>query len=134
MTQNEVISSGVIASSMTFLVGGITENIKVLIVFFTVNFILGALVGIKNKELCSERALDGIFKFIAIFSILILLHHFTKLSSATDDIEALKTATLYFFMAYYATSILENAVLIGVPMPEQLKKVLKVLKEKNNLK
>lgn len=133
MTKNEFVTSGVVASIMKFLIGGITENIEVLIVFFTVNFILGIMVGIKNKEVCSERALDGIFKFIAMFSVLILLHHFSRLSSAPDAIEELKTATLYFFIAYYAISSLENVGLMGVPLPEQLKKVLKALKEKNNI-
>ncbi len=83
-------------------------------------------MAILEKKLSSEVGFRGIFKKILIFS-------FVAIGQIVDTQlvghgSVLRTAVIFFYISNEGISILENATVIGLPVPEKLKEVLVQLK------
>lgn len=100
-----------------------------LIVFVVVDYVTGVMVGILNKELSSQIGFRGIFKKVVIFSLVAVAHIID--THVIGNGSVLRTAVIFFYLSNEGISILENAVKIGLPIPEKLKNVLEQLKEGN---
>lgn len=111
------------------VMGGFDGFLYALVVFVAVDYVTGVMVGILNKELSSQIGFRGIFKKVVIFSLVAVAHiidiHVIRNGSV------LRTAVIFFYLSNEGISILENAVNIGLPVPEKLKSVLEQLKEGN---
>lgn len=116
------------SSLLCFLFGEITTPILVLIVAMTVDYITGMINGIINKELSSTKGLKGFFKKVVI---LLLVAFATQVDKIIDSDGLIHNFVLYYYIATEGLSILENAVSIGLPVPDKLKEVLSQLKEKD---
>lgn len=115
---------GTILGLITYLVGGFDNLLITLLIFMFLDYVTGVIKGIVKKELSSQKSMIGILKKIGYIFIIILSTFFDKIT--TDGENAIRTLTLYFFIANEAISILENWALIGLPLP---KKLLEVFKE-----
>lgn len=107
--------------------GGYDGFLYALIVFVIVDYITGVMVGILNKELSSRVGFRGIFKKVVIFSLVAVAHiidtHIIRNGSV------LRMAVIFFYLSNEGISILENAALVGLPIPKKLKDILEQLKE-----
>lgn len=81
--------------------------------------------GILAKKLSSETGFKGIFKKIFI---LLMVGIATKLDLAIG-IEGIRYIVISFYIANEGISILENATLIGLPVPKKIKEVLEQIKK-----
>lgn len=108
-------------------IGGYDGFLYALIVFVMVDYVTGVMVGILNKELSSRIGFRGIFKKVVIFSLVAVAHiidtHIIRNGSV------LRTAVIFFYLSNEGISILENAALVGLPIPKKLRDVLEQLKE-----
>lgn len=109
--------------------GGFDGFLYALIVFVVVDYVTGVMVGILNKELSSQIGFRGIFKKVVIFSLVAVAHIID--THVIGNGSVLRTAVIFFYLSNEGISILENAVKIGLPIPEKLKNVLEQLKEGN---
>lgn len=113
-----------------WLVGGYDTMMVTLLLFMCADYISGIMCGITNKELSSEVGFKGIAKKIMI----LLLVGATNLLGQATGIEGLRYIVISFYLANEGISIIENASILGLPVPQKIKDVLEQLKNTSNEK
>lgn len=107
-----------------WLIGGYDTMMVSLLIFMIVDYISGIMCAIANKELSSEVGFKGIFKKFMI----ILLVGITNLLGVSTGIEGLRYIVISFYLTNEGISIIENASILGLPVPQKIKDVLEQLK------
>lgn len=109
------------------VLGGWDGFLYALIVFVVVDYLTGVMVAVLNKELSSSVGFHGIFKKIVIFALVAVGHIID--ANVIQEGSVIRTAVIFFYLSNEGISILENASLIGLPVPQKLKDVLEQLKD-----
>ena len=125
---------GMIGSFIAELLGGWTEDIITLIIFMAVDFVMGLILAgvFKNSSKSQTGAIDshagwnGLCRK-CVTLIFVLIAHRLDLLLNTDYI---RTATIIGFIANETISIVENAGLMGIPLPGVITKAIEALKSK----
>lgn len=125
---------GMIGGIISELFGGWTTDFQTLLIFMVIDFVSGLLVAIlfKNSNktdsgtLSSQAGFKGICKKCYIL-LMVLVAHRLDVTLATDYI---KTAVIIAFIINELISIIENAGLMGIPIPKVITSVIDVLKKK----
>ena len=108
-----------------WFLGGVDGFLHVLLVFVVIDYITGVMCAIYDHDLSSEIGFKGISQKVLIF---LMVGLGTLLDSyILGDSYALRTAITFFYISNEGISILENAVHLGLPVPEKLKQVLALL-------
>ena len=113
-----------------WLVGGFDTMMITLLLFMVIDYLSGVMCGISNKKLSSEIGFKGIFKKVMI----ILLVGVSNLLGIALGIEGLRYIIISFYLANEGISIVENASILGLPVPQKVKDVLEQLKNTSNEK
>lgn len=113
-----------------WLVGGYDTMMITLLLFMGGDYLSGILCGIAKKKLSSEVGFVGIFKKIMI----ILLVAGTNLLGQATGVEGLRYLVISFYLANEGISIIENASILGLPVPQKVKDVLEQLKNDSDKK
>jgi toxin secretion/phage lysis holin len=114
-------------SLITYLFGGWSALIQILLAFVVIDYITGVLAAAISGKLNSNIGLKGIAKKIFIF-VIVASGHLVDNALGTQDI--VRDAAIYFYIANELLSILENAGEIGLPVPDILKNAIERLKGK----
>ena len=109
------------------VMGGFDGFLYSLIVFVVVDYLTGIMAAILNKRLSSEVGFHGIFKKVVIFA-LVAVGHIVD-THVIQNGSVIRTAVIFFYLSNEGISILENASLIGLPVPQKLKDVLEQLRD-----
>lgn len=109
------------------VMGGFDGFLYALIVFVVVDYLTGIMAAILNKRLSSEVGFHGIFKKVVIFA-LVAVGHIVD-THVIQNGSVIRTAVIFFYLSNEGISILENASLIGLPVPQKLKGVLEQLRD-----
>lgn len=126
------ISRGVFAALGGFLswfFGSLDFMLYVLITLAVCDYVTGVFCAAIKKELSSSVGFKGIAKKTIMFIFVGIGHLFDRLMQTGD---VLRTAVVFFYIANESVSIIENAAVIGLPVPETLKKVLAQIKNKGD--
>lgn len=132
---NEVVcgAAGAVGGAIAAAFGGWTHDLSWLIAFMSIDYITGLLVAFLGKSpktegggLSSAVGWLGLVRKLATLLLVLVAHGLDVMIG----VEYVKTAAVIAFMVNEVLSILENAGLLGVPMPEIFKKALEVLKGK----
>ncbi|WP_270970118.1 phage holin family protein [Streptococcus agalactiae] len=122
----------VLFSAIGGLIGSIFGEVDgfffALMIFIAIDYITGLMAAAVEKRLASNIGFKGIFKKIAIL-FLVSVGHLID----TEIIKqggAIRTMVIFFCFSNEGLSILENAVRIGLPIPEKLQALLKQFNEK----
>ena len=118
-----------IGGFLGWFLGGFDGLIYTLTAFVIIDYITGLMVGIVQKKLSSEVGFKGIFKKVLIFT-LVGIGNIIDVNLIGDG-SAIRTAVIFFYLSNEGISILENAGLIGLPIPQKLKDILSQLKNKD---
>lgn len=105
-----------------WFLGGMDGFMYALIAFVVVDYLTGVMRAVIEKELSSRVGARGIFKKILIF-LLVGIAHLADLYLLGNG-NALRTAVVFFYISNEGISLLENAAVIGLPIPEKLKDAL----------
>ena len=126
----EIIDSvlAVIATTFIYLIGGLDIALVCLLIAIVLDYISGIIKAYVTKELSSKIGIKGILKKVGILLIVMLS---VLVDRVTGETGAVRTLVIYYFVANEGLSILENLGQAGVPIPESIKKALKVLKKEN---
>ncbi len=124
--------AGMTGSVVATLFGGWTEDIITLIIFMTVDFVMGlVLAGVfKNSTKSQTGALDsragwrGLCKKGTILLFVLIAHRLDLLL----ETNYIKTAAVIGFIFNEAISVIENAGLMGLPLPKSVVHAVEVLK------
>ena len=126
---------GAIGSVIAGLFGGWNTGISVLCLFIVLDFItgiIGAALCKSNKSetggINSKVIWIGILKKILELMMVVVGHQFDLLLGATY----IRDAVVIAYIITETVSIIENAGLIGLPIPPIITKVIDVLKNKND--
>lgn len=122
--------SAVAGAVMGFVLGGLDGMLYALLAFVIIDYISGCLVAISTKQLSSEVGFKGISKKILIFALVGVANLIDVFVIKQGS--ALRTATIFFYLANEGLSILENAGRLGLPLPIKLKSILKQLNTDND--
>ena len=129
---------GVIGSFITGLFGGWSTAMNTLLIFMAIDFLTGLTVaGVFHKSkktnqggLESRAGFKGLVRKGMIL-LIVLIGSQLDLVMGTNHI---RDAVVIAFIVNETISILENAGLMGIPMPEILVKSVEVLKAKGDKK
>ena len=109
----------VIGASIAYFFGDMDGFIHALIAFVILDYITGILAAIVRHELSSNVGFNGIARKITIFIIVGVAHVVDR--ELLGGTALLRDAVLFFYLANEGLSILENAVEIGIPIPDIIK-------------
>lgn len=134
MKETFCISLGTLGSFIASFFGGFDASMVTLLVFMSIDYITGLIVAAVKKSpksksggLSSKAGLKGLIKKCVIF-MLVLVAVRLDLTLGTKYI---RDAVCIGFMVNELLSIIENAGLLGVPMPLALKNAVELLQNKD---
>ena len=102
--------------------GGFDGFLYALVVFVVCDYFTGVLAAAIKHELSSEVGFKGIAKKVCIF-VLVGIANIID-TQILQNGAAIRTAVVFFYLANEGLSCLENAAVIGLPVPEKLKEKL----------
>ncbi|MEF9969503.1 MAG: phage holin family protein [Ruthenibacterium sp.] len=105
-----------------WFVGGFDGFLYALLTFVILDYITGLMCAVVNRKLSSDIGFRGIFKKVLIF-IMVGVGHIIDVRIIGSG-AVLRTAIIFFYCSNEGISLLENAALIGLRIPERLKNVL----------
>lgn len=112
----------------TFLYAGDLKLLYVLILLMVLDIITGVIKAIKDGRLWSRKGLFGYSRKMLIFVIIIVSNVIDQILNMSGG---LIMATILFYIANEALSVVENCAAMGVLVPKELAERLAVInKEK----
>ena len=127
-------SIGMVGAAVSTIFGGWSEALTTLLICMVIDYITGLVVaGVFHNSpksetgaLESNAGLKGLFRKAAML-LFVLIGHRLDLAVGTTYI---RDAVCIAFIANEVLSLVENAGLMGVPIPEVLTNAIDVLKNK----
>jgi len=125
---------GIVGSIVANLLGGWDMALQTLLLFMAVDYITGLIVAgvFKQSKKSETGSLDsragwkGLFKKGVTLSIVLVAAQLDKVTGT----EMIRDAVVIAYIVNEAISILENAGLMGVPIPEIVSRAIEMLKKK----
>ena len=125
---------GVIGSALVYYIGGVDTVLTVLAIFMVIDYISGIIVAVifKNSpktesgKVNSGASLKGLCKKLFMM-VLVGVAHLLDLVLGTDFI---RSGLVIAFITNETISIIENAGLMGIPIPKVLENAIDILNEK----
>lgn len=105
-----------------YFLGGFDGMLMALIIFAVLDYITGLMCAVNDKKLSSSVGFKGICKKILIFMLVGVAHIVDMHVIGSGN--ALRTATVCFYLSNEGISLLENAGRLGLPIPGKLKAIL----------
>lgn len=119
--------SGAIGTIVSYSVNGLGIAVTVLIGFMDIDYITGIMSGIVNQNLNSRVGFNGIIRKIYY---LMLVSSVYLLSLVIPGIEYAGDGAAIAFCVLEFISITENGTKMGLPMPDFIRNILAIVKDK----
>ncbi len=113
-----------------YLIGGFDNLFRALLIMMALDYITGVAKGFKNKNANSNRAYRGLKKKLIVLIIIVAA---TQMDIILQGV-GIRTLVLMFYVATEFLSILENAAILGIPIPAKLKVALEQCRDKQDIK
>ena len=110
--------------------GGTDSLLYAIVAFTIIDYLTGVLAAINAHRLSSSVGFRGIARKILIFTLIGLAQLLDVHILGTPGV--LRTATIFFYLSNEGISILENASLLGLPIPNGLRRALDVIKQRGD--
>ena len=118
------------AGVLSYLYGDINGLIIALFVVIVLDYATGIVKAGILHELSSEIGFKGILKKMLILLVVAMAH---VIDSCVGSGETWRNIAIVFYICNEGISILENAVMCGLPVPKKLKEILENIEEKGEL-
>lgn len=122
--------SAMIGGCMGWFFGGMDGFLYALLTFVIIDYVTGLMAAYIQKKISSEVGFKGICKKVVIFCLVAIGHILDMEVIQTGSV--LRTAVIFFYLSNEGISIIENVVIIGLPVPQKLKDVLEQLRDKED--
>lgn len=127
---------GILGGFIAYLFGGWNAALSALVIFMTIDFISGLVVAgvfkksskTKNGALESKAGFKGICKKIMMLLLVAIGYRLDLLIDTTY----IKDSVCIAFIANELISIIENAGIMGIPIPKVITNAIDVLKGKGD--
>ena len=117
-----------IGTGFTYLIGGWDMVIQWLLIFMAFDIFTGVLAAVTRKEVSSDIYLNGMTKKIGVLIMIMVANGIDVVVGLEEPV--VRTAVTWGALGYEGISVLENIVLLGVPIPSVLRNALEALREK----
>lgn len=125
---------GAFGAAIASLLGGWDSALVTLVIFMAVDYLTGLVVAgvfhqstkTENGSLESKAGAKGLFRK-GMTLLIVLIAAQLDVVIGTDFV---RDAVIIAYIANETISIIENAGLMGVPIPDGIKKAIEILKEK----
>ena len=124
------ITFATIGAGLSYIFGSLDAMLATLLIFICIDFASGFIRAWVKKEFDSSRFYIGGVKKIGILAIVAIATQLDRVVLGDNII--LRSATISYYIANEAFSVLENYGGLGLPLPKALKNALKKLKEDND--
>ena len=128
---------GVLGSILVSAFGGWDAALKSLIIFMAVDYITGLMVAgvFHNSKKTASGTLESRagFKGLCRKALILIFVLIAQRLDIMCDVDYIRNAVIIGFCANDLISIVENAGLMGVPLPEVIVKAVDVLQSKSGL-
>ncbi len=125
---------GIVGGAISTIFGGWNTTLTTLIIFMAIDYITGLMVaGIFKKSAKTENgALESRagFKGLCRKGVMLLIVLVACRLDLTLGSDFVQSAVVWAFVANETISIIENAGLMGVPIPKVIVRAIEVLKTK----
>ena len=127
---------GILGGFVAELFGGWTSDLITLIIFMAIDFIMGLIVAGVFKK--SNKSDSGAIESKAgwkglcrkgVTLLIVLVAHRLDIALQVDFV---RTATIIAYITNELISIIENAGLMGVPIPSKLKQAIEILRDRTD--
>ena len=108
-----------------WFLGGCDGLLYALLAFVVIDYITGVMCAIVDKTLSSAIGFKGICRKVLIFALVGIGHILDTHVIGSGSV--MRTAIIFFYISNEGVSLIENAVHIGLPVPQKLKDVLEQL-------
>lgn len=120
---------GISGGAISYLIGGWTALLGVLLAFVIIDYGTGVAAGAAEGNLSSEIGFRGIFKKVCIFVVIAVAH---LVDIALGQGNFFRDAAVFFYIANELISITENIGEIGLPLPPGVSRAIKILQQKGD--
>ena len=120
--------AGIGGGLASFLFGGWSALVQVLVIFIIIDYILGVLVAAMYSELNSKVGFRGIAKKVMILLLVAVAH---SVDVVLGDNHFIRDAVIFFYLANELLSILETVGKTNLPIPSILRKAVETLNSKS---
>lgn len=110
-----------------YLFGGWSVLLQILLAFVVLDYLTGLLASGVEGKLSSKVGFKGIAKKLMIFILVAVGHLVDK---AVGQGHVVSDTIVFFYLGNELLSILENAGRTGLPVPDQIKSAVEILKGK----
>lgn len=107
--------------------GGYDDVLHILIILMCVDYGTGIMKAYLTQKVNSQKGFKGIVKKVFILCIVVVA---TQIDMITKSDNTIRNICIISFCLNECISILENATICGLPVPQKLKDVLEQLKNK----
>lgn len=122
-----------ILSGFIFIIGGIDEPVLILLCVMSIDWMMGVFTGIVGKSnktsdgrLSSLAGFNGLLKKAAIILIVCVAYQLERVSGFSGA----RDVVIVAFICNESLSIIENAGIMGIPIPKSIKNIITALQEK----
>lgn len=123
--------TALIGGACVWLWGDITPLFIALIVCVCMDYITGVIAAIVTKTISSEIGFVGIAKKIFIF-VIVAIAHILDAYVLQDENGLIRDIIIAFYISNESISMIENAVKMGLPVPQKIVNLLEQLKKKGD--
>ena len=122
-----------IGGFLGWFLGGLDGFLYALVAFVVADYVTGIFCAIHDRALSSRVGWRGIFKKAVIF-ILVGVGSILDRYVVQGDYHIIRNTIIFFYLSNEGISILENATLLGLPVPQKLRDVLAQLRDRDKTK
>src|SRR5690606_35217365 len=109
----------------SFLFGGWSALLQVLVIFIIIDYILGVIVAAMYDEFNSKVGFKGIAKKVMILVLVAAAHSIDKITAGDGTL--IRDAVIFFYIANELLSNLETVGRTNLPIPNVLKRAVETL-------
>jgi len=125
---------GTVGSFIAWLFGGWSDDLITLIILMAIDFIMGLIVAgvFKKSKKSDSGAIESKagWKGLCRKGVTLLIVLIAYRVDVALHVDFVRTATIIAYIVNELISIIENAGLMGVPIPKKLKDAIEILRDK----
>lgn len=122
-------AAGAVGAVLGFMYGEVNGLFWALIAFMALDYVSGVLAAIADKRLSSAVGFKGIAKKLLIL-VFVAIGHIAD-TYVLGGTPVAMSAVILFYIANEGISVIENAAVLGLPVPQKIKNVLEQIKKKS---
>lgn len=112
---------------ITYFFGGWNDLLSLFLFVIVIDYVSGIFASIiEGKGLSSEVGFKGLLKKFAMIAVIALAHR----ADVALDMDMLMYGAVFFYLANELLSITENYGRMGLPMPDKVKSLIQVLRDR----